>query len=54
MKVSYITLLGLIVLASAILALVEKWIEYTDLDYIAAALFAIQTVIIIRQRRKKS
>ncbi len=53
MKVSYITLLGIIVLAVTILALVQKWIEYADLDYIAAGLFAIQAVVIIRQRRKK-
>jgi hypothetical protein len=52
MKVSYITILGLIVLATTMLALVEKWIEYSDLDYIAAALFAIQTAVIVRQRRK--
>lgn len=54
MKVSYISLLGLIVLAATVLALVQKWIEYSDLDYIAAALFAVQTVVIIRRRRNKS
>lgn len=54
MKVSYITLLGIIVLAVTILSLVHKWIEYSDLDYIAAVLFIVQTLVIVRQRKKKN
>ena len=52
MKTSYITIISLIVLASAVLGLTEQWIGFPEVDYIAAALFSVVAVIIIRQRNK--
>ena len=54
MKTSYITIIGLIVLAATVLSITLNWIDYPDVDYIAAALFSVVAVIIIRQRKKKS
>jgi len=54
MKTSYITIIGLIVLAATVLSIELRWIEFPDVDYIAAALFSIVVVIIVRQRKKKS
>jgi len=54
MKTSYITIIGLIVLATTVLSISQDWIDYPEVDYIAAALFSVVAVIIIRQRRKKS
>jgi hypothetical protein len=53
MKTSYITIISLIVLATTVLCITLGWIEYPDVDYIAAALFSVVVVIIIRQRKKK-
>lgn len=53
MKTNYITIISLIVLATTVLSITQGWIGYPDVDYIAAALFSIVAVIIIRQRRKK-
>ena len=56
MKTSYITILVLIVLATTVLCYMEGWVHPTkgahQLSYIAAALFAVVAVVIIRQRRK--
>ncbi|MFA5189884.1 MAG: hypothetical protein WA117_20500 [Verrucomicrobiia bacterium] len=54
MKTNYITIISLIVLATTVLSITQGWISYHDVEYIAAALFSIVAVIIIRQRRKKS
>jgi len=54
MKTSYITIIGLIVLAATVLSVTLNWIDYPDVDYIAAALFSVVVVIIIRQRKKKN
>ncbi|MCX6901736.1 MAG: hypothetical protein NT105_23905 [Verrucomicrobia bacterium] len=54
MKTSYVTIISLIVLAATVLSITLEWIDYPDVDYIAAALFSVVVVIIIRQRRKKS
>jgi len=54
MKTSYITIISLIVLATTVLSVSQEWVGYLDVEYIAAALFAVVAVIIIRQRRKKS
>lgn len=54
MKTSYITIIGLIVLASTVLSFTLQWIDSPEIDYIAAALFAVVAVIIIRQSKKKS
>ncbi len=53
MKTNYITITSLIVLATTVLSITVGWISYRDVEYIAAALFSIVAVIIIRQRRKK-
>ena len=52
MKTSYITIISLIVLATTVLSVTHGWIEYPWIDYIAAALFSVVAVIIIRQRKK--
>ena len=54
MKTSYVTIISLIVLAATVLSITLEWIDYPEVDYIAAALFSVVVVIIIRQRRKKS
>jgi len=54
MKTSYITIISLIVLATMVLSVDQGWIGDPEVDYIAAALFSVVAVIIIRQRRKKS
>ena len=57
MKTSYITILVLIVLATTVLCYMEGWVHPTkgahQLSYIAAALFAIMAVVIIRKRKKQ-
>ena len=57
MKTSYIAILALIVLAATVLSYLEQWIRFTEdpyeVAYIAAALFAVTAVIIIRQRKKQ-
>ncbi len=57
MKTSYIAILALIVLAATVLSYLEQWIHFTEdpyeVAYIAAALFAVTAVIIIRQRKKQ-
>lgn len=54
MKTSYITIVSLIVLATTVLSVSQEWVEYLEVEYIVAALFAVVAVIIIRQRKKKS
>ncbi len=57
-KTSYITILVLIVLATAVLGYMHGWVHPTkgahQLSYIAAALFTVMAVVIIRKRKKQS
>ena len=57
MKTSYIAILALIVLAATVLSYLEQWIRFTEepyeVAYIAAALFAIMAIVVIRQRKKQ-
>ena len=56
MKTGYIAILVLIVLATTVLCNMHGWVHPTkgahQLSYIAAALFVIMAVVIIRKRKK--